>query len=477
MAATSGLARTCRIEQRSLISCTETLGKPVRNVLFTMTTADVVGGVQTRQARLAPLLPARGWRAIFALAWGARFHDPQAFRAAYPGLETVLLDGRSGTGDGRRLAIRKAIRNSRAAIVVPGMMIDTFEVMRELKVQGSDVRLLAGLYGINTQVLLPLKHYQPILDQAFAVSRLTEQFLHRVCGMPADRVHYVPTGIPAARRMASRVGDRPLRVGLIGRLDPEKRPMDLVGLLEQLDLRQIGYQVTVVGEGSLGQEVRLALEPWVDKRLVIRPPMSMADLYEHVYPQLDVALLFSPSEGVPNVLMEGMAHGVVPVTSDFRGRVAQGLIRHGETGLVFPVGDVAAAAECLSLLTKSTELHERVSRNARSAVEVEHAMEGMADTFAEVLNRTITEPSRFGPVPSRLPAREGRLDRYLGARGRECLRRLLCRRYLHADASEWPLHYGWPDDLVESVEGTSREETRRAEADDGPARWPISASP
>ena len=423
----------------------------MRTVLFTMRTAEVVGGVETRQARLARLLPAHGWRAVFGLAWGARFHDPEAFAAAYPHLETVLLDGRSGTSDGRQLAIRRAIRKIDASVVVPGMMIDTFETVADLKSRGSDVRLLGGLYGINTQVLLPLTYYAPILDRTFAVSRLTAQILHDVCGIPQDRVEYVPTGIPRARTIATGNPDAPLRIGLIGRLDSVKRSLDLIDLLTELDARSVDYAVTVVGRGELEAPLIRGLEPWRN-RVTVVPAMTTDQLYERIYPQLDLCLLFSSSgEGNPNALMEAMVHGVVPVTSDFHGRSAQGLLRHEETALVFPGGNVSAAADSIAWLDRNRDALERMARNARSAAETEHSLEAMGEAFARLLEKTVAGSPLRAAVPSLTPL-AGRLTRLIGPVAAEKLRVLLGRRFLHTDSSEWPLHYSWPDDLVAGVQ-------------------------
>ena len=74
----------------------------MRTLLITHQTAVRVGGVESRLRRLSPLLPDRGWRLMVALCEGRRFHDASAFRTLYPDLETVVLDGRTGTpsGDG-----------------------------------------------------------------------------------------------------------------------------------------------------------------------------------------------------------------------------------------------------------------------------------------------------------------------------------------------------------------------------------------
>jgi hypothetical protein len=252
-----------------------------------------------------------------------------------------------------------------------------------------------------------------------------------------------------------------LRIGLIGRLDSVKRPLDLIDLLVELDARNVDYTVTVVGEGELAEPMVRGLEPWRN-RVTVVPAMTTDELYERIYPRLDVCLLFSPSEGVPNVLMEAMVHGVVPVTSDFRGRSLQGLLRHEETALVFPTGNVSAAADSIAWLDRNRDAMESLARRAKSAAETEHSLEGMGDAFARVLEKTIAGSPQRASVPPLTPL-AGRLTGLIGATAAERLRVLLGRRFLHSDPSEWPLHYSWPDALVASVEDAIAEAIPRRE--------------
>lgn len=425
----------------------------MKTVLFCACTSNVTGGVAVRQARLASVLPARGWRPVFGLTWGRRFHDPFAFRVAYPDLETVFLDGRTGTRDGRLRAIAGAIRRTGATVIVPSGVVDAFEVARVLKADGKDVRLLSGLYELFSSIISDIRHYAPLIDQGFGVSRATVQVLREVCGLPAERTQYVPTGVPPAIRTSARLPDEPFRLGLIGRFSPEKRTLDVVDLCRELDVRRLNYRVTVVGEGLLHDALASAARPWVNGgRMTILPPISTKELYERVYPSLDVALLFSAAEGMPNVLMEAMAHEVVPVTADFRGRGLQGFLRHQENSLVFPVGDLRQAAECIKLLWSDPSLREQMARAARAEVASGHTLEIMASAFAAVLDKTVEGPLRRGELASRPSETAGRLSRWLGPARAEFLRRTFRRRFPHPDGNEWPFCTQWPLSVLRQLD-------------------------
>jgi glycosyltransferase involved in cell wall biosynthesis len=425
----------------------------VRTVLFATQTLAPVGGIQRWLDQLAEALPARGWRVVLGLAWGARFHDPFAFRAAHPGVDSVLLDGRSGTRAGRLLALHAAFDRVRPQVVVPVTLHDPFTAVAERRARGHDLRLLFGSYEVSAPLLLDARRYGGLIDQALGVSRLTAALLVDVAGLPAARVAYVPSGVPApSRPWVARDPQAPLRLGYVGRFDPDKRPLDLVTLAVELRRRGLDCELTAVGAGSLGQELRASARGAgvLGAALRVRDSLPREQLYAEVYPALDALLLFSPAEGLPSVLLEGMRHGVVPVTSDFAGRAAQGLVRHDETGLVFPVGDARAAAEQVVRLQREPGLHARLGAAARAAAEHGYSLESMAEGWAAALERACAGAPAPGAPPDQ-PRHRSRLERLTGRRAAETLRRLLGRRFAHPDAGEWPHCGEWSPDELRAV--------------------------
>jgi hypothetical protein len=96
--------------------------------------------------------------------------------------------------------------------------------------------------------------------------------------------------------------------------------------------------------------------------------LDIHTLYERVYPQLDVLLLFSESEAFGIAVVEAMHHGVVPVTSRFVDHGAEGILVDGHTALLFPVGDMATAAAHIQTLSVQPRLLE-ISARGRDAVQ------------------------------------------------------------------------------------------------------------
>lgn len=405
-------------------------------LLFIETTHSIVGGVGSRHARLAEALPAFGWNAVFALTRGARFHDPDAYLKNLPPIDFVELDARTGTSEGRRFAIEDAIRRVQPDVVIPGAVLDAWIVAEQLK----GPRTVYELPGININTISFVARHAAAIDACFGVSPLTVRVLRDYCGIAAERTFLVPTGVRKASRFPVRSGS--LRLIYVGRFDGDKRALDAIELSHELRRRNLDVQLTMIGSGRYLDELKNA-------GISVHPPTTPAALYDEIYPNADAILLFSPVEGLPNAILEGMAHGLVPIVSDFDGRKELGLLRDGETALVFPVGDMKAAADRVAQVMASPELAVNIGTNARQLIEAERSVERMTAEFVKVLQKAIEGPPRSVAAPAVQYEGRSRLRRLVGPRLAERIRRMAGRSFAHVDASEWP--------LIDNVEPPDRE--------------------
>lgn len=421
----------------------------MKRVLFVETTHSAIGGVGSRLARLAEMLPERGWDAVFALTRGRRFHDPERYRRNLPPLKSIEMDARTGTSEGRRLAVESAIRSAKPDVILPGAVLDAWIVAAQLKREGAPLRVVYGMPGIDLNALSFVSRHAGMIDAGFGVSPLTAQLLRDFCHVPAERTFVVPTGVRRAARPSTPRPARPIRLLYVGRFDPDKRITDVVPFVDELVARKVDFRLSLVGSGVHARDVE-ALAARYPERVAVIAPMPVAELYERIYPDADAILLFSKEkEGLPNALLEGMAHGLVPITSDFDGRRELELFSHRQTALVFDVGDVRAAANHVEELIANPQLKEEVGGTARALIERERTVERMAGRFIEVLEVAIAGHPRAGlgpPVP--LEGRS-RLRRLVGPRAAERIRRLTRRSFAHPDASEWP--------LIDNIEPPDRE--------------------
>src|SRR6185295_7972288 len=172
---------------------------------------------------------------------------------------------------------------------------------------------------------------------------------------------------------------------------------------------------------------------------------STGELYDRVYPELDVLVHFAEWEGITIAPREAMVHGAVPVVSRFTGLAAEGQFLDGVNALTFPVGDVTAAADAIERLHRDRGLLDRLSDAAEVSQRGIRSEEGAADAWAAAFREAVAREPRLGETLPVLPRDPGLLSR-LGVPDAvdEVVRRV--RRRPHRDpGSEWPHWSGLAD--------------------------------
>lgn len=193
----------------------------------------------------------------------------------------------------------------------------------------------------------------------------------------------VPHGIAAPSRVPRRLGSpRCLRAIYVGRIeDAAKGVFWLPKIMARV---RPTIRLTVVGDGPdlpALRERAAALGHRVVCLGAMMPDRVTAALAGH-----DALLMPSRFEGFGYTLIEAMAQGCVPVAASIKG-VTDAIVTDGHDGWLFPVGDVAAAAERLEALAASTVVRGRMADHGWSTVCRRFSLPVMADGHAAVLQR------------------------------------------------------------------------------------------
>jgi glycosyltransferase involved in cell wall biosynthesis len=408
------------------------------------------GGMERIIESLAVRLPEHGFRVVVGVARGERFHLPERYRRAFPKLDCVEIDGRSGTRAGRVRGVCLALEKVRPDVVLIARMFDAYEAVAAQKARGKPVRLAVTVQGYEGDYLTDLELYADWIDLCVTSGNLISAAVQRFSRLPADCVIGIPGGVRPAAHPVAHDDSRPLRLGYVGRLEEaQKRVFDLVEALAALVMAGIPFSCQVVGAGPAEEEVRRRLgQRGLERHVVFRGWLSTEQLYEEVYPNLDVLLHFAAWEGVPIAPREAMVHGAVPVVSRFVGCAAEGEFVHGENALVFEVGNVPQAVAAVRRLDEDRALLLRLSSAACLSQEGVRSERGAIAAWAHAFTRSLNEPARRGARPPRLPwPPNGRLERWgLPATWSEALRRWAGRKSLHTEpGNEWPHASGLAD--------------------------------
>jgi glycosyltransferase involved in cell wall biosynthesis len=183
--------------------------------------------------------------------------------------------------------------------------------------------------------------------------------------LPADRIEVIPNGLdparfaapldPAeARRRLAIPAQAPL-VGWVGRMSAEKRPDLFLETARLVAARMPEAFFVMAGGGEMMEAMRArAADLQLGSRLIF---VGAVDHPEEVLAAIDLLVLTSDFEGLPNVIMEAMAASRPVVATDGGG--CRELVSDRTTGLLARPGDPG------DLATKTIEILQQPDRGRR----------------------------------------------------------------------------------------------------------------
>ena len=171
-------------------------------------------------------------------------------------------------------------------------------------------------------------------------------------------------------------------VGTVGHLTHPKSPETFIQVAARIHERQPDVRFAIVGDGPLRPQVQhLTVSLAVAE--IVRLMGERQDV-PRLLRAMDVFVLTSRSEGMPNAVMEAMASGLPCVVTDTGG--CRELVANGETGYVVPVGAVDALADKVLHLLANDEVRRNMGQQARLHVEQQFGMEAMVRRYWELYN-------------------------------------------------------------------------------------------
>jgi glycosyltransferase involved in cell wall biosynthesis len=196
-------------------------------------------------------------------------------------------------------------------------------------------------------------------------------------------------------------------VASIGRLSPQKAPLDFVNAARLVLDREPATHFLMVGDGPLRPQVEARIAG-----LGMTERFTLTGLRRDV-PELmaaaDVFVLCSLWEGLPRVLPQAMATGL-PIAATRVDGNAEAVV-DGVNGLLSPPGDVPALGASLLRLVRDPSLRRELGENGRRMAP-EFSASKMADDLARLYDELLAARGRVAaPAPARLHAAPGDLPR------------------------------------------------------------------
>jgi len=209
-----------------------------------------------------------------------------------------------------------------------------------------------------------------------AVSEPIRENLVNDAHIPREMVRLIPAGIRMPRQLPPMRGGThtvPL-VSSFGRLIRRKDYLTFLNAV-RLVVDKVGSQCSFViaGEGPEESALRKqARDLSIDKQVTFCHGSAS---HEEVLRDTDVYVQCSRSEGFGTMVLQAMAHGV-PVVGTSTGGILS-LIKDGETGFLFPVGDAEALAARIVTLLVDGELRMRLGQRARELALANYNLDDM----------------------------------------------------------------------------------------------------
>lgn len=217
-----------------------------------------------------------------------------------------------------------------------------------------------------------------IADMVAAISTSTADAVVAM-GVPASKVVVIPPGLRIPERPPGHEVQREEgRVLFVGRLEPEKRPLDAVAAMDLITRRISGARGVVVGTGSLSRRVQEAAAG-TSGRVTVLGALSDEDVVRE-YCRAQLVIMPSAFEGMGMVALEAMACGAVVIGYDVEG-LRDTIGRRG--GLV-PLGDVEGIARVARELLEDAGQLGEMAATASSEVRRERSWPRCAELFEQL---------------------------------------------------------------------------------------------
>jgi glycosyltransferase involved in cell wall biosynthesis len=179
-------------------------------------------------------------------------------------------------------------------------------------------------------------------------------------------------------------------LGFVGRLWPQKRVRDVIWATEIVRNVKPKLFLLVIGDGP----EREALLDYTKKIALLYRVRFLGHREDipRLLSTMDIFVMPSQFEGMPNAVMEAMNAGVAVVASDIPANSE--LVIDGETGLLYPVGDTKALSIRVNRLLDDHSLRTRLGQAGQQRVREQFNVENMVAGHIR-LYRKLAEKKRL----------------------------------------------------------------------------------
>lgn len=243
------------------------------------------------------------------------------------------------------------------------------------------------------------------------------QDLYDTCveiGVPSNRLHQIDnaivlddysTALPTLQDKAKfGFSSQQILIGAVGRLSEEKGFHHLINVVSRLIGEGLSVGLVIAGEGHLRDQLQQQINQ-LDLQNHVRLSGFLSDPRE-LYRAIDLFVLSSLREGLPNVVLEAMASQRAVVATNCNG--IPKLVQNEVNGLVVPTDNEAELLHAVRRCVASDDLRDRLASTGRATIEQRFCFDRRMNKVVNVYRKLSAELAERIPAgaatnePSRL---------------------------------------------------------------------------
>lgn len=250
-----------------------------------------------------------------------------------------------------------------------------------LTVHGSDIFKTVSNPILRLPVKMALHHASKIIAVSNALAEAAGSI-----GVPMSQIDVIPTGIDIRKFPLNSTAERQNVILYVGSLIERKGVIYLIQAMNEVRKVYPDYQLHIIGEGILREELESAVKEWAledtVKFLGPRPQREVSDFMQ------DAKLFILPSleEGQGVVLVEAMASGTPCLGSNIGG--IPGVITN-EVGVVFEPANSDAIFQAIQKILDDEQFWKSASSHARSRAEKYYDWAILAERIVSIYNEVL----------------------------------------------------------------------------------------
>lgn len=182
-------------------------------------------------------------------------------------------------------------------------------------------------------------------------------------GLKIDKIKYIPNGVKIRNKNMRKITNETQIIGYIGQLIPRKRVSLLIDAASILSKEFSNFKIWIIGDGPLRNQLEnYAISKGISNKINFFGPVNHQDIF-HLMSKLNLVVLQSDSEGMPNVLIEACSLGIPIISTNVGG--VKDILEEEYNGLILNSDEPLEYASLIKKIISKPDFAQILGQNAK----------------------------------------------------------------------------------------------------------------